>query len=138
MSQTINKKSLDLSIKGITTHQIENQEQQWITIEDPNIAISILGSYADEQKRLILKSVVYESHTVSELLKICKIPLVSFYRKANSLIQEGLIVKNPLVIKYHGLKYHGKGIKYKAVFDNLRIDIDGNGIVVKGKLNKNF
>jgi len=47
-------------------------------------------------------------------------------------------VKNPLVIKYHGMKYHDRGIKYKAVFENLRIDIDGNRIIVKGKLNKNF
>ena len=97
------------------------------------MVVIILGSYADEQKRLILKSVVYESHTFSELLKICKIPLVSFYRKVSSLIQEGLIVKNSFVITQNGRK-----IKYKAVFENLRIDIDGNRITVKGKLNKHF
>jgi hypothetical protein len=47
-------------------------------------------------------------------------------------------VKNSPVIKYHGIKYHGKGVKYKAVFDNLRIDVDGDRIIVKGKLNNNF
>jgi len=93
----------------------------------------ILGSYADEQKRLILKSVVNEAHTFSELLQICKIPLVSFYRKVNSLIQDGLIVENSFVFK-HG----NRGTRYRATFESLRIDIDGNRITVMAKLNKNI
>jgi len=133
MDLTIDKRSLDLTIKGVTTDQFENEEQRWITIEDPDIVITILGSYADQQKRLIMESVVDNSHTISELLQICKIPLVSAYRKVNSLIQEGLIVENSFAITNSGRR-----IKYKAVFENLRIDIDGNKIIVKGKLNKNL
>jgi len=133
MGLTIEKKSLDLTIKGVTTGQIENEERQWITIEDPDTVITILGSYADQQKRLIMESVVDKPHTISELLQICKLPLVSVYRKVNSLIQEGLIVENSFAITHHGRR-----IRYKAVFENLRIDIDGNKIIVKGKLNKNF
>jgi DNA-binding HxlR family transcriptional regulator len=130
---TIDKKSLDLTVKEVTTDQIENKEDPWMTIDDLNSAKTILGSYSDEQKRLILEAALNESYTFSELLKICKIPQVSFYRKINSLIQEGLIVKKSLFIKPNRRR-----IKYKAVFKNLQINIDGNIIIIKGKLNKNF
>ncbi len=133
MALIINKKSLDLSHKKITIDQIESKEDQWITIDDPNSAKTVLGAYSDEQKRLILEAIQNESYTFSELLKICDIPQVSFYRKINSLIQEGLLVK-----KFLFIKSNHRRIKYKAVFKNLQINIDGNRIIVQGKLNKNF
>jgi hypothetical protein len=125
------KKSLDdraFELNYLTTeNQIENQGQ-WIDIVDLESGLKILESYGDEQKRLILESVVNESHTLSEILEICKIPHTSFHRKFNSLIHTGLLVENSVVIKdTRRIK------KYQTTFENLKINIFRNRIIVMCK-----
>ncbi len=112
----------------ITENQIEN-EGRWIDIVGLESVLKILESYGDEQKRLILESAVNESQTLSEILEVCKIPHTSFHRKFNSLIHTGLLVENSFVIKdMRRIK------KYQTTFENLKISIYENRIIVMCKL----
>lgn len=102
-------------------------EKRWITLEDPNLIEIILKSVGDEDKKNILNAVIDEPHTISEILDISMTPRTSGYRKINALISDGVLIS-----KGHDTTHDGKRVtRYKAVFDNIRILIEKNRVIVK-------
>ena len=97
---------------------------KWFTIEDEGISKIILEAYGDEDKAKILNSVTDSSKIISSILKDCKMPQTSGYRKINSLIEKGL-----LTIEGSELSHDGRRVnKYISLFDNIRINVDKNKI----------
>jgi hypothetical protein len=104
-----------------------NQEREWITIEDPNLASIILKALGDDDKNRILNAVLGKSMIISDLLFVCQIPQTSGYRKVNSLIENGLLVSDD-----HDTLSDGKIVtRYRSLFENVQINIVQNKITIK-------
>ena len=105
----------------------------WVTVQDQDLAKLFLDSFADEDKKAIIGAVIDESSIVADILKHCKIPQTSGYRKINQLIDAGLLISNGYEVSTDGKKIK----KYETIFDNIKMDIDRNNVVVKVQLKKN-
>lgn len=105
----------------------------WITVQDQDLAKLFLDSFADEDKKAIIVAVMDESFIVADILQHCKIPQTSGYRKINQLIDAGLLISNGYDVSTDGKKIK----KYETIFDNIKMDIDKNSVVVKVQLKKN-
>lgn len=97
----------------------------WFTIEDKTVNQEILEAYGDDDKNKIINSVISEPRIISDILKHCQLPQTSGYRKINSLIEEGLLIKTGEIAAKDGRKIS----QYRALFENIKINI------VKDKIN---
>jgi len=107
-------------------------ESNWIHIKDPELSKIFLESFADQDKKSILGSVMDESLIISNIIDSCKIPQTSGYRKINYLIDHGLLVVNGFELAQDGKKIK----KYETIFDNVKVDIVKNDVAVKIQLKK--
>ncbi|MFB5606331.1 MAG: transcriptional regulator [Nitrosarchaeum sp.] len=104
----------------------------WITIKDQDLAKVFLESFADEDKKAIIGTVLDKPLIIADILSECNVPQTSGYRKINHLIDHGLLISNG-----YSLASDGKKIKkYETIFDNVKMDIEKNVIVVKVQLKK--
>jgi len=122
-AEGLERKFLD-SICSIKSKK--DQTQKRFTISEQSISQSILKAYSDGETSKILNASIGEPWTISEILEKLHIPKTSGYRKINSLIEEGLLIKNG-----HELTSNRRKIdKYKSLFDNVKIDIINNKVTV--------
>ena len=124
----LEKKFLDNVCK---THG-KNKKGNWYSITDSVIAHEILEAFGDEDKIKIFNSTADEPKIISDILNKCKIPQTSGYRKINALIKNGLLIIDGYSQTSDGRKIH----KYKALFDNVRINIVKNKIVIDVQLSQ--
>jgi hypothetical protein len=111
----------------VTIQSPTNQEGEWITIEDSNLASIILKALGDDDKNKILNAVLGKSLITSDILFVCQIPQTSGYRKVNSLIENGLLVTDG----YDTLSDGKTVTRYRSLFENVQINIVQNKITVK-------
>jgi len=115
-------------MKGlIALEQTAGQEKEWITIEDSHLATVILKALGDDDKNKIINAIIGKSMIISDILFVTQIPQTSGYRKVNSLIEDGLLIGD-------GYDTLGDGktvTKYKALFENVQINIVQNKITIK-------
>ena len=90
------------------------------TIADPKISQSILKAFSDDEMSKILNSSIGEPWTISEILEKLDIPTTSGYRKINSLIEDGLLIKTGSDLTSNNRVVE----KYKSLFDNVNIDFN--------------
>ena len=117
--------------------EVENTKQtdsSWIFMKDPELSKVFLESFADQDKKAILGSVMDESLIIAKILDNCKIPQTSGYRKINFLIDNGLLVSNGVELSQDGKKIK----KYETIFDNVKVDIVKNNVMVKVQLKKSL
>lgn len=123
----LEKKFLDGIISFENT---KNKKHDWLTIESDYLTKIILEAVGDEDKKAIVNTVLDKPHTVLEILDICEIPQTSGYRKINSLIKDGLLIPAGATVSHDGKKI----IKYIALFENIKIDIRKNKVVIKAQI----
>lgn len=116
----------------IDLKQQKKVTDNWITLKDQSLARIFLESFADEDKKVIIGTVLDESLIIADILKNCKVPQTSGYRKINQLINNGLLVSNGYEVATDGKKIK----KYGTIFDNVKMDIEKNVVVVKIQLKK--
>ena len=97
----------------------KNKNEGWLRIDDPNLSKIVLASYADEDKENILNALSDKAMIIQEVLRHCKIPQTSGYRKINSMIDDGILMKSGSVSGSDGKKIN----KYTSLFDNVEIAI---------------
>ena len=119
-------------LENVCILESEERDLDWMVIEDQSLTKVILESFGDEDKKKILTAVLDEPHIISEILDICSIPQTSGYRKINSLINDGLLTTKGFITTSDGKRVN----KYISVFDNVRINIIKNKVIVKVKLGK--
>mgnify|MGYP001293240110 CR=1 FL=1 len=117
----------------IELSQKKKANDNWIVIQDQDLAKIFLESFADKDKKVIIDSVLDESLIIADILERCKVPQTSGYRKINQLIDSGLLISNGFVLASDGKKIK----KYQTIFDDVKIDIEKNSIVIRVKLKKN-
>ena len=117
----------------VKLEKAKNTNAEWITIQEQELARIILESFGDHDKNAILNSVLDKPRIVADILKNCKIPQTSGYRKINSLIDVGLLIPNGQSITPDGKKV----TKYETLFRNISIEIEKNYVKVKVQMKKN-
>ncbi len=97
-----------------------DRAEKRFTISDPSISQSILKAFSDDEMSKILNASIGEPWTISEILEKLSIPKTSGYRKINSLIEDGLLIKagSDLTSNRRTIE------KYKSLFDNVNIDFN--------------
>ena len=117
--------------------EIESPKQSssnWISIKDSELSQVFLESFADQDKKAILGSVMDDPLIIAKILESCNIPQTSGYRKINFLINNGLLVSNGFELAQYGKKVK----KYETIFDNVKVDIIKNNVAVKVQLKKSL
>lgn len=90
---------------------------------------TILEYFADGDKKIIIDSISDSPKTIKSILKHCKLPKTSGYRKVNQLINDGLLFVN-------GYEDGKKIKKYETVIKDVKIHTAKNAIVIKIPLKK--
>lgn len=106
-------------LEGICTIKSKkDKSENRFTIADPTLTQSILKAFSDDEMSRILNASIGEPWTIAEILEKLDIPKTSGYRKINSLIEQGLLVKSG-----HDFTVNRRAVdKYKSLFDNVNID----------------
>ena len=116
----------------IALEQNKEEDKEWVNIENPNLTRLILQAVGDDDKNNILNCVLDQSKIISDILTTCNIPQTSGYRKVNGLIQDGFLIVNG-----HETTHDGKKVnKYKSIFENIKINIEKNKVMVRVQLTK--
>lgn len=118
-------------LKSICEVRLENNDG-WITFENPDVTKIILESFGDDDKKSILGITNGEELIISQILEKCGIPQTSGYRKINALIEDGLLTASGQIVTGDGKRVS----KYRTIFDNAKIDIVKNKIIVSVRLTK--
>jgi len=98
----------------------EDKSEKRFTISDPLLSQSILKAFSDDEMSKILNASIGEPWTISEILEKLDIPKTSGYRKINSLIDDGLLIKTGSDLTSNRREVG----KYKSLFDNVNIDFN--------------
>jgi len=120
--------------KIVNIEKSTSSQSNWIQIKDPELSRVFLESFADQDKKSIIGSVMDTSLIIANILETCKIPQTSGYRKINFLINNGLLVANGFELAQDGKKVK----KYETIFDNVQVDIIKNNVEVKVQLKKSL
>ncbi len=120
--------------KIVNIEKSTSSQSNWIQIKDPELSRVFLESFADQDKKSIIGSVMDTSLIIANILETCKIPQTSGYRKINFLINNGLLVANGFELAHDGKKVK----KYETIFDNVQVDIIKNNVEVKVQLKKSL
>jgi hypothetical protein len=118
----------------VDVEQSKSFTSNWIQIKDPELSKVFLESFADQDKKAIIGSVMDTPLIIAKILELCKIPQTSGYRKINNLIDHGLLVSNGFELSHDGKKIK----KYETIFDNVKVDIVKNDVAVKIQLKKSL
>jgi len=106
----------------------------YITIKDNALTMLFLETFGDEMKKNMINCVTDNQLTIYEILQKCDIPQTSGYRKIKQLIENGF-----LTVQGHSTSSDGKKIpKYTSVFENIKINIEKNNVLVSVKIKKDF
>ena len=102
-----------------------------VKIIDQKLIDLILELCGDSETRKIITCLFDNDLTIPQILKESKIPKTSGYRKIENLIINGLILESGKVLS------ESKRIsKYKCVFDEIKIGMKKNDIMIQGIINK--
>ena len=112
----------------------KSEKEEWVTIQDQELSKLFLEMLGDEDKKTILGTILKKSLIVADILKESKIPQTSGYRKINAMISDGILISNG----YELSKDNKKIKKYEAAFQNIKMDIQEDKMIVKIQLKKHL
>jgi hypothetical protein len=115
----------DKILRNFLTIEKSTNVETWITVRDKHLAETILKTYADADKKMILDFTRDHSETIPKILNVCNLPNTSGYRKMNQLIEEGFIVPTGLAESFEGKR----AILYKSVIQKIQININKDRVV---------
>ena len=102
-----------------------------VKIIDQKLIDLILELCGDSETRKIIICLFDNDLTIPQILNKSKVPKTSGYRKIENLIINGLILESGKVLS------ESKRIsKYKCVFDEIKIGMKKNDIIIQGVINK--
>jgi len=103
-----------------------------LLIKDKAIVEQFLEILGDKESRKIMEQTLKNPLLISEILDICKLSQTSGYRKINSLIRNGFLIKSG-----HELTSKKRVIyKYSMFCKKINIELEKEKYVVKVKISK--
>jgi len=113
--------------KQTTTTKLKEQ-----VIDDVKLVQQIMECIGDRDMMLIINNVMDKPKLVSEILKSCKLPQTSGYRKINKLVDLGL-----LIISGYNIGIDGRHLfKYTTSFESISVFMEKGKSKVKVKPKK--
>ncbi len=122
------------SLLNVIELEKTEKREEWVTIQDSELSKIFLDTLGDDDKKKILGTVLNKTLIVADILKESKIPQTSGYRKINSMISDGILISNGFELSRDNKKIK----KYETVFQNIKMDIEENGMMVKIQLKKHL
>lgn len=108
-----------------------NDDNRWFDIADNEYATKTLRALGDDVKMVILTSFIDTPRTINEILRMHHISHTSGYRKAKSLIDDGLLVSTNI-----SQTERGKSVNtYIPIFKNLIVRIVKNRVIIRVQFN---
>lgn len=112
--------------------KIKKREHDYnVIIVDTELSDLILELFSDSEARKIISSLLENEYTIPQVLKESKVPKTSGYRKIENLIINGLIIESGKV-----LSESKKISKLQCVFQEIKLDIKKEKIIVNGIVTK--
>jgi len=112
--------------------KIKKREHNYnVIIVDTELSDLILELFSDSEARKIISSLLENEYTIPQVLKESKVPKTSGYRKIENLIINGLIIESGKV-----LSESKKISKLQCVFQEIKLDIKKEKIIVNGIVTK--
>jgi len=102
-----------------------------VIIVNTNLSDLILELFSESETRKIISSLLENEYTIPQILKESNVPKTSGYRKIENLIINGLIIESGKV-----LSESKKISKLQCVFQEIKLDIKKEKIIVTGILSK--
>ena len=90
-----------------------------ISIENADLSKSILATYGDPEKRLILNFVFNTPAPILDILEKCDIPKSTGYRVISEMLDDGFLTDSGFSITSDGKRVN----KYTSLFSEVKIDI---------------
>ena len=106
-------------------------ERYVVNIIDQNLTDLILDLFSEVEARKIISSLLENEYTIPQILKESKVPKTSGYRKIENLIINGLIIESGKV-----LSESKKISKLQCVFQEIKLDIKKEKVIVTGIVSK--
>jgi len=124
------KKIINECLNEVIKIQKKNDKYS-VKIIDQNLLDSLLMLCGDNETRQMLNCLFDNDLTIPQILNEAQIPKTSGYRKIENLIINGLIVESGKVLS------ESKRIsKYRCVFDEIKIEMNRNDILLQVVINK--
>jgi hypothetical protein len=112
--------------------KIKKREHDYnVIIVDAELSDLILELFSDSESRKIISSLLENEYTIPQILKESKVPKTSGYRKIENLIINGLIIESGKV-----LSESKKISKLQCIFQEIKLDIKKERIIVSGIISK--
>ncbi len=112
--------------------KIKKREHDYnVIIVNTELSDLILELFSDSEARKIISSLLENEYTIPQVLKKSKVPKTSGYRKIENLIINGLIIESGKV-----LSESKKISKLQCVFQEIKLDIKKERIIVSGIISK--
>ncbi len=90
-----------------------------ISIENADLSKSILATYGDPEKRLILNFAFHNPTPILDILEKCGIPKSTGYRVIGEMLDDGFLTDSGFSITSDGKRVN----KYTSLFSEVKIDI---------------
>lgn len=105
-----------------------------LVIKDKAIVEQFLEILGDKESRKIIEQTLKKPLLISEILDICKLSQTSGYRKINSLIRNGFLIKSG-----HELTTKKRVIyKYSMFCKKINIELEKEKYIVKVKISRDI
>ena len=109
-----------------------NEEETLATVRLTGaLARQVVSALSDEYSSRILVSTVTKGKTVQEISLEQAIPLSSCYRKADELVEQGLLVVERVIVTMEGKRY----AVYRSTFKGVKTTSDFGATTVSAELN---
>ncbi len=102
-----------------------------VTIVNTFVTDLILELFSESETRKIISTLLENEYTIPQILKESKVAKTSGYRKIENLIINGLVIESGKV-----LSESKKIFKLQCVFQEIKIDIKKEKIIVNGVVSK--
>jgi len=122
------------SLHNVIELEKTEKKEDWVTIHDQELSKIFLETLGDKDKKIILGIVLNKSLIVADILKESKIPQTSGYRKINSMILNGILISHGFELSNDNKKIK----KYETVFQNIKMNIQENDMIVRIQLKKHL
>ncbi len=109
----------------------KRNEKYYVTIVNTVVSDLILELFSEAETRKIISALLENEYTIPQILKESKVPKTSGYRKIENLILNGLIIESGKI-----LSESKKISKLQCVFQEIKLDIKKEKIIVAGVISK--
>ena len=97
-----------------------------ISIENPDLSKTILATYGNPEKRLILNFAFNTPAPILDILENCNIPKSTGYRVISEILDDGFLTESGFSTTSDGKKVN----KYTSLFSEVKIDIKLDNLTI--------